>query len=126
MSKKNLTYKGTDISSFYPASGYSVAYQKRIGNNSFVSINGVETEDVVAVKAIVTVPIMPLTSARAAQLNALLFSGDTHGNLVYFDPAANDYRTIDAIPSEASGKYAGVGADGKDYWVFDAIEFRER
>lgn len=87
-------------------------------------LDGSYTEDILAVKAIITCVCMPLNEEK---LSALLseISGE-YADVFFFDPAQNKYRTAKMLTPEPSQKFRGTGSDSVDYWTGTILNFTEK
>lgn len=121
---KDFALNGANFTSLFTPTGYTVSYQKRRGSNGGIMLSGEQTEDVLAIKAVVTCYCMPTDEAQLQQFLSVIASA--YVTVYYFDPRARAYRTIKAIPSEPTLKYRGQGAVGAlQYWTGAVITFTE-
>lgn len=60
---KTLIVDGVNYSSYMTGRDYTVAYSNVIGPNSCMTLDGKIHEDVLAEKAVLTIPLKPLSSA---------------------------------------------------------------
>lgn len=122
---KTLLINGTNVTAYLPPTGYTVGYQSVDGGQGGTMQSGTYTEDEIAIKAVITVPTMPLTDAQAAALLTNLFR-NPYCTVQYFDPRTNTNRQINARRSVSQSKYRGAGASGSEYWTGAVITFIER
>ena len=122
--KKHIKLNGIDYTEAFTPTGYTVSYKKIRGKNSGYMMDGSYTDDVLAIKAIVTCICMPTTEALLSQL--LLAVSATYVDVYFFDPRQNSYRTAQMIPSEPTQKFRGKGSDLLDYWTGTVLQFTER
>ena len=120
---KRLWTNGVEITSALTPTGYTVSYIKRRGNNSGVMMDGSYTDDVLAVKAVVTCYCMPTKESVLQQL--LTMTANTYVTVKFYDPQRGGYRTMNAMPSEPNQTYKGTGADALEYWTGTVITFTE-
>ena len=113
-----------DFTDVFTPTGYTVSYIKRRGKNSGMMMDGSYTDDVLAVKAVVTCYCMP---TNEVQLQALLeMISNTYVIVRFFDPRVNAYRKMTAMPSEPVQKYRGQGGNALEYWTGTVITFTEK
>lgn len=125
MTRKTIQINGTDYTSYFPAAGYEVTYTKTKGNNEGTMLNGAYTEDIIAVKAVVSSPLIPLTEEQQSRFIQDLLSDD-YAAVYYFDPRKNAYRTAVMQYDITTTVYRGLGADENDYWTGLAVTFTDR
>ena len=121
---KTIAINGKDYSDIFTREGYIVSYIKRRGQNSGIMLDGSYTDDVLAVKAVVTCYCMPTNESQLQEL--LTAISETYVTLRYYDPKNGEYRTITAMPSDPQQKYKGFGGDMNEYWTGTVITFTER
>ena len=122
---KTIKINGTDFTKTFTPSGYTVAYIKRLGSNGGQMKDGSYSEDVLALKAKITVTCMPLTdNAQSELLQAMLQT--QYPTLYDFDPKEGDYKYIETMAELGEQKYRGFGSDQKEYWTGLVITFEER
>lgn len=122
--KKTIKINGTDYTSFFTPTGYTVAYKKIRGKNSGHMLDGSYTDDVLATKTVITCICMPLNEEK---LSAFLVEiSDTYVTVEYYDPKVKAYKTVQAIPSDPSQKFRGSGSDLLEYWTGTVVQFTER
>lgn len=112
--QKNVSINGIDCSSIFTA-GYEIRYEKRRGNNGGMMLDGSTTVDVLAVKAIITLPMLPLAEINMQELITALTTSD-YVTVTYWDLRAGKYRTIQAEPDELSVKYLFRNIHGDELW----------
>lgn len=122
---KPLIIDNNVYTSYFPEAGYQVGYFSVDGGQGGIAINGESIDDELAVKAEITLPAMPLDSARLSSLLRTIYSSVYH-DVTYFDPRTNSQRTITAKRSVAPVKYRGYGANGLEYWTGVVITLREK
>lgn len=122
--KKAIAINGQDFTSLFTPTGYTVSYIKRRGSNAGPMLDGSYTDDVLAVKAVVTCTCMPTSDAQIQPLLTLIAS--TYVNVYFYDPRHGGYRTMSAMPSEPSQRFRGQGISGLAYWTGTVITFTER
>lgn len=100
-----LTINGIDFSQAANRTGYSVYYEERMGNNTFLALSGDEDLDVLAKKPVITWPLNALWSEELAQLQSTIDSS-TYVPVSYFDTKTNMeqtayfHGTIDRAPAQ--------------------------
>ena len=125
MDEKTIQINGTDYTSYFPQRGYEVTYTKVHGSNEGVMLDGSYTEDTIAVKAVVSSPLLPLTADQQSAFLADLFSDD-YATVYYFDPKKNAYRTAVMLYEVQSTQYRGYGGTAHEYWTGLAVTFTDR
>lgn len=121
---EGLKINGLSFDDVFAKYGYTVSYIKRRGNNSGPMLDGSYTDDVVAVKAVVTCVCMPTNKSRLQDLLNVIT--DTYVTVYYYDPKSGAYREMTAMPSEPAYKFRGNGADLLEYWTGSTIIFTEK
>ena len=112
---KTVKMNNVDVTSYFVPRGMKVTYVKVLGENGGTMLNGDLLEDVLAWKAKVTIPCMPLTETQQADF--LTKATADHPTLYYFDPRRNAYRTIHYMADVAEATYKGKGGTNVDYWT---------
>lgn len=125
MAQKTFKINGADFTSYTPRAGYTVAYKNVDGGSGGTMLDGSTTTDIIARKAIITFPLMPLTEQQAKTLIAAVFEYD-YPEVYYFDPLTRAYREIETIAEEPSAYHAGVNINSDDIWKLGEIVFTER
>lgn len=123
--KKEISINKIDCASLFPRYGYTVEYKKIHGNAGGTMLDGSTTEDVIAIKAVITLTVMPLTEASMTALLSSIYSKD-YVQLEYFDTRAGDYRTIEAIYSEMQVKHLFTNVNDDEIWQSEKLTFTER
>lgn len=123
--KKTIKINGTDRTDITAGLGYSVSYVKVHGNNGGTMIDGSETEDVLAVKAVVSVPLLPTTIEEAEEIIADVYS-DTYAEVYFYDLLTGNYKTSSCIYEDISAVPLLSSIDGNDYWYCGTLNFTER
>ena len=112
---KTVKMNNVDVTSYFVPEGMRVTYKKILGRNGGTYLSGDREEDVLAWKAVVKIPCMPLTETQQADF--LSKATADHPMLYYYDPRANAYRTIHYMSEVSEGKFRGKGGTGVDYWT---------
>lgn len=125
--RKNIWINGTDRTEITTEYGYSVLYVKRTGGNGGTVLSGKIIEDVLANKAKITVPLLPLREEQYRELLRDIYSG-TYAEVMFFDPKADGdgYRIAEFIYDEISAQHIMESIDGNDYWIVPPLVFEER
>lgn len=123
--RKDILINGIDCSPIFGRYGYTTNYKKINGAAGGTMLDGSQTVDVLAVKAVITFEIIPATEAEISKLVKMLYSAD-YCDVTYFDIRINDYRTIECIPSEMTAKHLMTNAFGDEMWRVEAVTFEER
>lgn len=122
---KEIKVNNIDCSLIFTHYGYSVTYKKITGDASGDMLDGSTTEDVIAVRPIVTFGFMPVDEDRLSAFIADLYKND-YAQVYYFDLRERAYKTIEAIYSDIQAGHRLTGVDGKDYWFASAMTFEGR
>ena len=126
MAQKIIKINGIDFTSYVPRAGYSVSYKKVHGGAGGVTLAGSTTEDILAIKAIVTVPIIPvLGDAKIAALIDALYEFN-YPELYYFDPRRKLYREVETLFDGAEALHAGTNIMYDEVWKSPSLVFTER
>ena len=123
MTRLPFVVDNVDFSAKINRFSYAVGYEKREGSNGGLMLDGSETVDILAFKAVVTVSTNGMRSEELAQLLAALLK--PYVQLQFFDTRINDTRTATFIPDVSA---APLGFAAPDRKVFDTfqITLRER
>ena len=123
--KKEISINGVDCSSLFMRYGYSTDYKKIHGANGGTMLDGSTTEDVIAVKAVISLSFMPQTEeALSAFLSSLYES--PYATVRYFDLKAGDYREIETIYSEMNVKHLMTNINDAEMWQPGTMTLTER
>ena len=126
MARKTTMINGVDFTDYFPPAGLEISYIEEGGSNAGISILGSTIKDVLAVKAVVSSPLMPLTEEQQGYfLRTLMGSGD-FVSLYYFEPSIEGYRTAAMSYEISKTKHRGTGADGNEYWTGLSVKFTDR
>lgn len=123
MTRLPFTVDGVDFSARINRFAYSVGYEKREGSLGGMMLDGTETVDVRAYKAVVTVSTNGMQSEELAQLLTALLK--PYVQLQFFDTRINDTRTATFIPDVSPAPLGFVASDRKVFDTFQ-ITLRER
>ena len=123
--KKSISINDVDCSTLFTRYGYSVSYTKIHGDAGGTMLDGSTTEDVIAIKAVVTYSFMPQTEEELNAFLNLLYKSD-YAKVNYFDPKAKNYRTIEAIYSEITSKHVMTNVNEDELWTTEQLTLTER
>ena len=123
--KKSISINDVDCSTLFTRYGYSVSYIKIHGDAGGTMLDGSTTEDVIAIKAVVTYSFMPQTEEELNAFLNLLYKSD-YAKVNYFDPFAKDYRTIETIYSEITSKHVMTNVNEDELWTTEQLTLTER
>lgn len=123
--QKEIRINNHDYTALVTRYGYSVNYTKIDGGQGGTMLDGSTTVDVLAIKAVITVPLMPLFESQLREIIADTLSSD-YPTLYYFDPRAGDYRTIETIISEPQMQHVGQSITDAEIWLAGTLTFTER
>lgn len=122
---KEIKVNNIDCSLIFTRYGYSVTYKKIMGDASGDMLDGSTTEDIIAIRPVVTFGFMPVDEDKLSTFIASLYKND-YAQLYYFDLRERAYKTIEAIYSDVQAGHRLTGTDGKDYWFASTITFEGR
>lgn len=123
--KKNISINNVDCSSLFMRYGYTVNYKKIRGKNGGTMLDGSTTEDVIAIKAVISLSFMPQTEADLTAFLTSLYGSD-YATVYYFDPKEGGYRTIEAIYSEMNVKHLMTNINDAEMWQPGTLTLTER
>ena len=123
--RKPVAINGTDFTAYFTDTGYTVNYIKRTGSNGGMMQDGTITEDLIAIKAVVVLPPVPLTEAQLSTLLSAVWA-DGYPLLDYYDPMAGALKSVQTVATVSKSKYRGQGADANKYWTGTVITLTER
>ena len=122
---KRIVIDGVDYTSYFTRTGYSVVYESVQGDNAGLMLDGSYTEDELKIRAIVTLPCMPLKQDQLSDILQAVYGSPYH-TVEYFDPMTRSYKQEEMRRSISEQKYRGYGADGNEYWTGTVITFTTR
>lgn len=125
MAQKTIQINGTDYTAYFPPAGYEVSYEKVSGQNEGLMLDGSYEEDTLAIKAVVSSPLMPLTEEQQSKIVSDILSDD-YASVYYFDPRKNNYRSAVMRYEIGTMKHRGTGADSNEYWTGLTVKFTDR
>lgn len=111
-----LTIRGVDCSSLAQKYGYTLSYSVRSGSNGGMMLDGSQTIDILAYKAVISVDMNPMSDAECSQLLSLVQRN--YVTVTYFDIKTNSVRTAEFIPKIGTASPV-ILRDGKK--VFDGM-----
>lgn len=123
--QKEIRINNHDYTSLVTRYGYSVNYTKIDGGQGGTMLDGSTTVDVLAIKAVITVPLMPLFEGELFGIISDVLSTD-YPTLYYFDPRTNSYRTIQTIMGEPEMRHVGQSITEAEIWLAGTLTFTER
>lgn len=125
MAQKTIQINGTDYTAYFPPAGYDVSYEKVKGQNEGLMLDGSYEEDVIAIKAVIFSPLMPLAEDLQSRFLQDLMSDD-YASVYYFEPKLNAYRSAVMLYEIGTTKHRGTGADGNEYWTGLTVKFTDK
>ena len=107
-----LFLDNVDYTTYVKNRGYAVAYRKVVGPNSFTTLDGTTHEDIIAKKAVVSVPLNQMNSTQLAALTAACYNAK---RATFFDTESggNVTKDVSASLSEVS---VLMTKNGTKYW----------
>lgn len=122
--RKDIQLNDVDCSNVFTA-GYDVTYEKRRGNNAGYMLDGSHTDDVIAIKAVIKLPVLPMVENEIGDFLSLLAT--EYVKVYYYDPLQKKYRTIEAEPDEVGAAFLFENVDGENMWqTTDKVVLTER
>ena len=88
-------------------------------------LDGSYEEDILAIKAVVSSPLMPLTEEQQSSILSDILSDD-YATVYYFDPRKNAYRSAVMRYEIGTTRHRGSGANGTEYWTGLTVKFTDR
>ena len=89
-------------------------------------LDGSKTDDIIAEKKVLSLPLMPLTESQIKSLHDE-FSTANYPTVYFFDPYINGYRTAQFLkPRGTSSKFFGFGTNEVAYWNCGNVTLTER
>ena len=122
---KTIKLNGTDCTYMFTRTGYVVKYRSVQGNNGGMMLDGSYTEDELALKVDINIPIMPLSEEVLGELLSIIYS-EPYVDVYFFDPKEKKYRESVFRRNQTEEKYRGFGSDGKEYWTCTSITLMEK
>lgn len=122
---KRIKINGTDYSSYFTRTGYTVAYESVQGNNAGQMLDGTYTEDELKIRTVITLDCMPLNQAQLSAILKEVYDRVYH-TVEYFDPKTNTYIEEEMRRSVSTQKYRGFCSNGLEYWTGTVITFTSR
>ena len=123
--KKEISINDVDCSSLFMRYGYTTDYKKIHGANGGTMLDGSTTEDVIAVKAVISLSFMPQTEEALTEFLTSLYGSD-YATVRYFDLMSGEYRTIEAIYSEINVKHLMTNIYENEMWQPGTLTLTER
>lgn len=123
MTRLPFVVDNVDFSAKINRFSYAVGYEKREGSNGGLMLDGSETVDILAFKAVVTVSTNGMRSEELAQLLTALLK--PYVQLQFFDTRINAARIATFIPDVSAAPLGFVASDRKVFDTFQ-ITLRER
>ena len=121
---KTIKINGIDFTSYFTPVGYKVGHKKIKGPNEGYMLDGSFTEDVLAIKAVITCTCMPLTETQLNTLLEQLYSGNL--SVYFFDTQSGGYRTANMMCDPPEGVDRGTGTNATEYWTGMVLAFTEK
>lgn len=123
--RKEIEINGIDTTDICGPAGYEVTYEKVIGPNSGIMMNGLEVEDVIAIRAVIKHPLLPTTEEKAAAFLENVY-GSPYAQVRFYDLKSMSYKTVSCIYEEIQSRHLLTSIDGNDYWYLGTFVFRDR
>lgn len=114
--EKNITINNVDCADLFTRYGYLVTQTKIHGTAGGTMLDGSTTEDVIAVKAIINLTLLPQTEEAFTTFLKSLYGSD-YATVNYYDPFYGEYRQIEAIVGEIEVKHNFVNVNGDNIWT---------
>jgi len=125
---KLIHINGIDCTSMFKDAGYSVGEKKILGNNSAITISGVQLEDVLALKDTLSLPLECLSETDVCRLMSLIRNSSIapYTEIYYFSTNYNQYRSAIFIREEITNKHKFTSNKGVDYYEENTLNFVEQ
>lgn len=121
---KTIKINGIDFTDYFTPSGYKVTHKKIEGPNKGYMLDGSYTEDILAIKAVITCTCMPLSETKLNTLLSQLYSGVL--SVYFFDPKTGGYRTANMACEPPESVDRGQGTDATEYWTGMVLVMTEK
>lgn len=126
MAVKTIKINGTDYTAYFTPVGYEVGHEMREGKNGGMMQDGSWTDDILARKSVLRLPLMPLSTTQVETLLRDIY-GVSYPTVYFYDPYARAYRTASfRLPKSGSQRYLGEGTNSTEYWNGGTIQLTER
>ena len=122
--RKTIKINNVDFTAYFTPVGYKVTHKKIKGPNEGYMLDGSFTEDILAIKAVITCTCMPLTETQLNALLTQLYSGTL--NVYFFDPKTGDYRTAAMTCEPPESVDRGQGTNAAEYWTGVVLVLTEK
>ena len=122
---KELIINGIDCTKLATRYGLTVRYKKIHGKAGGTMLDGSTTEDVLAIKAVLSFDFIPQSEEVMGAFLKRLHSSK-YATVKYFDIEENDYREIEAIYGEVEVRYIFENIEGFSMWRANTLTFTER
>lgn len=122
---KTLKVNGYNFTPLMTPYGYTVSHKKIQGGNQGTMKDGSFVDDVLAIKAVMSITFMPLTQADLEWVNNALYLYD-YPSVEFYDPRTKTSRRAECIFEMSPALERGKGADGNIRWIGAGVTFTER
>ena len=122
---KTIILNGKDCTRMFTRTGYVVSYRSVQGNNGGVMLDGSYTDDELALKVDIKLPVMSLSEDDIVTLLSIIYDGE-YVSVNFFDPKEKTYRDSVFRRSQMEQKYRGFGSDGREYWTGPSLTLMEK
>lgn len=125
--EKTIEINSVDVSSKFPRFGYTVTYTKIHGANEGTMLDGSFHEDIIGLKAIIDLKLIPQSEAAMQAFITSLYSTD-YPQVYYFDPKTGQYRTIYTfIVNDLQLRHEFINVNNVNIWsLVGSLTLRER
>lgn len=124
MQRLNIEIAGIDFTNEAQRYGMSVQYTKREGNNGGIMMDGSLTVDILAWKAVITLPFNPMPADKQSQLMKAV--ANSYVMVKYFDPMENKYATKEFNADFGTTHVTLFASDGARWFEGLTIVLTER
>lgn len=122
---KELIINGIDCSELATEYGLEISYKKIHGKAGGTMLDGSTTEDVLAIKAVISFDFIPQSEDVLSDFVKKLYS-KKYATVRYFDLQEKGYREIEAIYGEITAKYIFKNIHGLSVWKVNTLKLTER
>ena len=119
-----LVIDAVDFGNLAPEYGYEVGYTSIDGGGGKYMLDGTMSVDELNKKAVLTIPLYPLTNDQLRSLLSVLMPEPVH--LVTYDDPWIGTRSVRMIRSMPTQKSRGKGGTGNDYWTGTVLTLTEK
>lgn len=127
MAQKIIHINGVNCSHLFKEQGYSVGEKKILGPFSGTMLDGTQTEDLIALKDVLELPLEPLSEEEICSLMTLIREGSKfpYVEIYYFSTNYGAYRTAVFIRGEITNSQYFISNSNTAYYMENKLSFTE-